>query len=31
MGGSPAELAASLHAELAKQRHLVRVANITPE
>ena len=31
MGGTPAELAATLHAELEKQRRLVKAANITPE
>jgi tripartite-type tricarboxylate transporter receptor subunit TctC len=31
MGGSPAELAATTHAELEKQRLLVKAANITPE
>ena len=30
MGGTPAELAAGQHAELAKQRALVKAANITP-
>ena len=31
MGGTPEALAATLHTELEKQRHLVRAANITPE
>ena len=31
MGGTPEALAATLHRELAKQRRVVRAANITPE
>ncbi len=31
MGGTPAQLAATLHAELEKQRRVARAANITPD